>query len=117
MRPESPHYYPGTLGNKPVAVQFHAGSHYVALRLLSGYLPEEKIKLVHHGSPQFRFEAMMRGEVEAAALMEPWITLAEKLGCRPSARDTTSAPRTPATTWTRTRSPPSTAHSQGGGPD
>ena len=25
---------------------------------------------------------MMNGEVEAAALMEPWITLAEKLGCR-----------------------------------
>ena len=66
-----------------MAVQFHAGSHYVALRLLSGYLPEEKIKLVHHGSPQFRFEAMLNGEVEAAALMEPWITLAEKLGCRP----------------------------------
>jgi len=83
VRPESTHYYPGTLGNKPVAVQFHAGSHYVALRLLSGYLPEEKIKLVHHGSPQFRFEAMINGEVEAAALMEPWITLAEKLGCRP----------------------------------
>ena len=82
VRPESTHYYPGTLGNKPVAVQFHAGSHYVALRLLSGYLPEEKLKLVHYGSPQFRFEAMLKGEVEAAALMEPWITLAEKLGCR-----------------------------------
>ena len=25
---------------------------------------------------------MLNGEVEAAALMEPWITLAEKLGCR-----------------------------------
>ena len=83
MRPDSSHYYPGTLGNRPVAVQFHAGSHYVALRLLSGYLPEEKIKLVHYGSPQFRFEALMKGEVDAAALMEPWITLAEKLGCRP----------------------------------
>ena len=66
-----------------MAVQFHAGSHYVALRLLSGYLPEEKLKLVHYGSPQYRFEALMNGEVDAAALMEPWITLAEKLGCRP----------------------------------
>ena len=83
MHPDSPHYYPGTLGNQPVAVQFHAGSHYVALRLLSGYLPEEKLKLVHYGSPQFRFEALMNGDVAAAALMEPWITLAEKLGCRP----------------------------------
>ena len=82
VRPESSHYYPGTLSNKPIAVQFHAGSHYVALRLLEGYLAPEKIKLVHYGSPQHRFEAMMNGEVEAAAVMEPWITLAEKLGCR-----------------------------------
>ena len=82
VRPDSSHYYPGTLGNKPIAVQFHAGSHYVALRLLEGYLAPEKIKLVHYGSPANRFEALMNGEVEAAALMEPWITLAEKLGCR-----------------------------------
>ncbi len=80
--PDSPHNYPGTLGNLPIAVQFHAGSHYVALRLLEGYLPKEKIKLVHYGSPQYRFEALMKGEVAAAMLMEPWIALAEKLGCR-----------------------------------
>ena len=53
----------------------------MAIRLLSGYLPEEKLKLMHYGSPQHRFEALMDGEV-AAALMEPWITLAEKVGCR-----------------------------------
>ena len=81
-RPDSPHNYPGTLGNRPVAVQFHAGSHYVALRLLEGYLPPEKIKLAHYGSPQHRFEAMWNGEVDAAAVMEPWIALAEKLGCK-----------------------------------
>ena len=82
VRPDSLHNYPGTLGNQPIAVQFHAGSHYVALRLLEGYLPKEKIKLVHYGSPEQRFEAMMRGEVTAAAVMEPWIALGEKLGCR-----------------------------------
>ena len=75
-RPDSPHNYPGTLGNKPIAVQFHSGSHYVALRTLEGYLTRDKIKLVHFGSPRHRFEAMMDGEVDAAALMEPWITLA-----------------------------------------
>ena len=82
MRPDSPHNYPGTLGNRPIAVQFHAGSHYVALRLLEGYLPGEKIKLVHCGSPKDRFEAMWTGEVDAALVMEPWISLAEKLGCK-----------------------------------
>lgn len=82
VRPDSPHNYPGTLGNRPVAVQFHAGSHYVALRLLEGYLPQEKIQLVHYGSPQQRFEAMWTGEVDACVVMEPWIALAEKLGCK-----------------------------------
>ncbi len=82
VRPDSNHYYPGTLGNQPIAVQFHAGSHYVALRLLEGYLPKDKIKLVNYGSPEQRFEAMMNGDVEAAAVMEPWIALGEKLRCR-----------------------------------
>ena len=78
--PDSPHNYPGTLGNQPVAVNFHAGSHYVGLRLLEGYLPVEKIKLVHYGSPIHRFESMLNGEVAAAVVMEPWIALGEKLG-------------------------------------
>lgn len=82
VRPDSPHNYPGTLGQRPIAVQFHAGSHYVALRLLEGYLPNDKIKLVHYGSPQQRFEAMWRGEVDACVVMEPWIALGEKLGCK-----------------------------------
>jgi NitT/TauT family transport system substrate-binding protein len=82
VKPDSPHNYPGTLSNQTIAVQFHAGSHYVALRLLEGYIPKSKMKLVNYGSPQQRFEAMMNGEVAAAALMEPWITLAEKLGCK-----------------------------------
>lgn len=82
MRPDSPHNYPGTLGCKDIAVQFHAGSHYVALRLLEGYLPKEKIKLVHYGSPQHRFDAMWKGDVDACLVMEPWIALGEKLGCK-----------------------------------
>ena len=82
VRPESEHYYPSSLANKPIAVQFHAGSHYTVLRLLEGYIPADKINLLHYGSPRYRFEAMMNGEVEAAMLMEPWISLAEKNGCR-----------------------------------
>ena len=82
VRAESSHFYPSSLANKPIAVQFHAGSHYTVLRLLEGYIPKEKIKLLHYGSPRYRFEAMMSGEVDAAMLMEPWIALAEKNGCR-----------------------------------
>jgi NitT/TauT family transport system substrate-binding protein len=35
---------------------------------------------VHLGGPQERFEALRDGTIEAAALMEPWITVAEKAG-------------------------------------
>ena len=42
VRGDSPHYYPGYLSHEPIAVQFNAGSHYTALRLLEGYLPPEK---------------------------------------------------------------------------
>jgi NitT/TauT family transport system substrate-binding protein len=79
-RPGSKIVYPVSLAGKTVAVNFHSGSHYTALKLLEGYLPREDIKLVHFGGRN-RFEAMMNGEVDAAMLMEPYITLAEKLGC------------------------------------
>ena len=82
VRPESEHSCPSSLANKPIAVQFHAGSHYTVLRLLEGYIPAGKINLLHYGRPRYRFEAMMSGEVDAAMLMEPWISLAEKNGCR-----------------------------------
>ena len=82
VRPDSPHNYPGTLGNRPVAVSFHAAAHYVSLRLLEGYIPNEKIKLVSFGSPRRRFEAMLSGEADACVVMEPWISLGEKIGCK-----------------------------------
>ncbi len=74
VRGDSRHYYPGSLGNEPIAVQFHAGSHYTGLRLLEGYLPAEKIKMLHYGSPENRLEALLSGEVAAAILMEPYIS-------------------------------------------
>ena len=43
---------------------------------------EEKIKLLHFGSPENRLEALLSGEVSAAMLMEPYISLAENNGCR-----------------------------------
>ena len=45
-------------------------------------MPAEKIKLLHFGSPENRLEALLGGEVAAAMLMEPYISLAEKNGCR-----------------------------------
>ncbi len=80
-RPDSPIIHPQGLRGKKIGVNFHAGSHYAALQMLEGFLQRDEIKVVHVGGPQGRYEAMMSGEVDASALMEPWNTLAEKNGC------------------------------------
>ena len=82
VRAESPINATINLANKTVGVQFHQGSHYVSLAMLEGFMPRDEIKVVHSGTVQERYEAMMNGETDAATLMEPWITLAQKNGCK-----------------------------------
>ncbi|MPZ15353.1 MAG: ABC transporter substrate-binding protein [Chloroflexi bacterium] len=82
VRPDSPIYYPQQLRNIPVGVNFHAGSHYLTLMFLEGFLPRDEIQVVHAGRPLERYEALMSGRINAAGLMEPWIALAEKQGCK-----------------------------------
>ena len=79
-RPDAPYHTPQDLTHVPVAVNFHAGSHYITVGLLSGFMPREAVEVVHIGVPNQRFEALAQGRVAAATLMEPWITVAEKLG-------------------------------------
>jgi NitT/TauT family transport system substrate-binding protein len=79
VRPDSPALIPQDLANVPIGVNFHHGSHYVALQLLEGFLPREEIKVVHIEGAN-RFLALRDGLVDAIAVMEPWITVAEKLG-------------------------------------
>ena len=83
VRPDSPVYTPQQLANRLVGVPFFFGTHYLALHMLEGFLPRDQIKLCKApmGS-KFRFNAMMTGEIEATTLTEPYITLAEKKGCR-----------------------------------
>ena len=80
VRGDSPCNVPQDLANVEVAVNFHAGSHYITLAMLSGYLKREEVKTLHIGVPNQRFKALMEGRVAAAAVMEPWISAAEKLG-------------------------------------
>jgi NitT/TauT family transport system substrate-binding protein len=77
---DSPLTHPQTLRGKSIAVNFHAGSHYAGIQMLEGFLRREEINVVHIGGPQERYEALLRGDVDAAALMEPWNTIAEKAG-------------------------------------
>lgn len=79
VRPDAPYNVPGDLANVPVGVNFHHGSHYLALQTLDGFLRRPDIKLVGVKG-KGRFEALRDGDLEAVAVMEPWITVAEKLG-------------------------------------
>jgi NitT/TauT family transport system substrate-binding protein len=83
VRPDSQVFTGQQLAGKTVGVPFYFGTHYLALHLLEGFMPREDIKLCRtsNGSRQ-RFDAMMRGEIEATTLTEPYVTLAEKQGCR-----------------------------------
>lgn len=78
VRPDSPANIPQDLANVPVGVNFHHGSHYVAIQTLEGFLRPEEIKVVHAGGN--RFQALRDGKVDAIAIMEPWVTVSEKLG-------------------------------------
>jgi len=83
VRPESPVYTAQQLANRTVGVPFYNGTHYLALLMLEGFLPRELIKVCRapNGSRN-RFDSMIKGEIEATTLTEPYITLAEKKGCR-----------------------------------
>src|SRR5947207_13523321 len=83
VRPDSPVYTPQQLAGRTVGVPFYAGTPYLALHLLEGLLPRDQIQVCRapNGS-RYRYDAMMRGEIEATTLTEPYATLAEKNGCR-----------------------------------
>jgi NitT/TauT family transport system substrate-binding protein len=83
VRPDSKVFTAQQLAGKTVGVPFYFGTHYLALHLLEGFMPREDIKLCRtsNGSRP-RFDSMMRGEIEATTLTEPYVTLAEKMGCR-----------------------------------
>jgi len=82
VRGDSPVSATIALANKTVGVQFHQGSHYATLAMLEGFLLRGEIKVVHSGTVGERYEALMSGETDAATLMEPWVTLAHKNGCK-----------------------------------
>jgi NitT/TauT family transport system substrate-binding protein len=83
VRPDSPVYTPQQLAYRKVGVPFYFGTHYLALHMLEGFLTREQIVVcsVPHGS-RYRLDVLMKGEIEGTTLTEPYVTLAEKKGCR-----------------------------------
>jgi NitT/TauT family transport system substrate-binding protein len=84
VRGDSPVQTPQQLANRQIGVPFFFGTHYLTLQMLEGFVPRDLIKLgrVPNGSP-YRFKLLMDGVIEATTLTEPYISLAEKKGCRP----------------------------------
>jgi NitT/TauT family transport system substrate-binding protein len=55
VRPNSPITHVQALRHQPIAVNFHAGSHYLTLQLLEGFLEREAITVVHVGQAPGRY--------------------------------------------------------------
>jgi ABC-type nitrate/sulfonate/bicarbonate transport system substrate-binding protein len=71
---------PADLRNVPIAVTWHAGTFYAAIEVLEAAgVPFDAIKLVHAND---RLDALLSGQTEAAALMEPLVSRAREAGCR-----------------------------------
>jgi NitT/TauT family transport system substrate-binding protein len=83
VRPDSSVYTAQQLAGRSVGVPFFFGTHYLALHLLDGFMPRDQIRICRapNGS-KYRYDAMMSGEIEATTLTEPYLSLAEKDGCR-----------------------------------
>jgi NitT/TauT family transport system substrate-binding protein len=83
VRPDSDVQTPQQLAGKLIGLPYYNGTHYLALQMLEGFIPRELIKTgrLPNGS-KYRFKALMDGLCEATTLTEPYITLAEKKGCR-----------------------------------
>jgi NitT/TauT family transport system substrate-binding protein len=80
--PKSKIYEPEQLKGRPIAVSPFNGSHFTTLKLLEGFLKREQIRTTFAGTMRERLEAVAKGEVAAASLMEPWISIAEARGLR-----------------------------------
>jgi NitT/TauT family transport system substrate-binding protein len=84
VRGDSAVQTPQQFANRQIGVPFFFGTHYLTLQMLEGFVPRDQIRLgrVPNGSRQ-RFDLLMNGEIAATPLTEPYVTLAEKKGCRP----------------------------------
>ena len=83
VRGDSPVQTPQQFADRQIGVPFFFGTHYLTLQMLEGFVPRDRIKLgrVPNGSP-YRFNLLMDGKIDATTLTEPYISLAEKKGCR-----------------------------------
>ncbi len=82
VAPDSRFFEPEMLKDQPIAVTPNNGSHFTTLKMMEGFLAQEHIKTTSAGTMPKRIEALRNGQVAAVSLMEPWISVAQKLGLR-----------------------------------
>lgn len=75
-------YEPEMLKDRPIAVTPNNGSDFTTLKMMEGFLAHAHIKRTNIGPMLKRLEAVRDGNVAAASLMEPWISVAQKWGMR-----------------------------------
>src|SRR5438552_19160357 len=81
--PASTVFTPQDLANRLVALDYGNGTAYAGLQMLASAMPREAVKTrSFDANPAKRYAALMAGEFDATVLQEPWITVAEKMGCR-----------------------------------
>jgi NitT/TauT family transport system substrate-binding protein len=83
VAPTSTVFAPQELAHKMVALDYGNGTAYAGILMLEGAMPREAVTTraatLNSGD---RLAALLRGEFEATVLQEPWITAAERAGCR-----------------------------------
>jgi ABC-type nitrate/sulfonate/bicarbonate transport system substrate-binding protein len=83
VAPDSSMYTPQDLAHRVVALDYGNGTAYAGLQMLESAMPREAVKTrSFDANPATRFAALMAGEFDATVVQEPWITVAEKAGCR-----------------------------------
>lgn len=73
---------PQELAGVDVAVGYHSGSHFSTIQALEPFLAGEQIRLRFGGFPYDRVDALLGGQVPAAAVWGAATYLVEQYGCR-----------------------------------
>jgi NitT/TauT family transport system substrate-binding protein len=83
VAPDSDIYMASELADRVIGLNYGNGTSYTALQMLEGFLPREAIRTcAATTSTVVRYRQLLAGEFDAICLQEPWITVAEKAGCR-----------------------------------
>jgi len=82
VREDSDVRRPEDLAGVDVAVGFHSGSHFSTIQALEAFLDPGQIRLAFIGMPYDRVDALLNGEVTAAAAWNAPSYILEQLGCR-----------------------------------